>query len=173
MDRKLLLLGLLRQQEMHGYQLYEFIDRDLATCTDLKKPTAYFLLNKMAEDGWISEVQSREGNRPTRRVYRLTPQGEIEYQRMLRENLSSHTPTIFPGDTGLAFIDSLDPEEAAQLLKKRRSALAAALAEVQEAPVHRGSKQFVIDHQVRHLRAELSWLGEVIAQLEGKVGQPR
>jgi DNA-binding PadR family transcriptional regulator len=170
MDRELLLLGLLRQQEMHGYQLYEFIDRDLATCTDLKKPTAYYLLNKMAEDGWINEAQVRDGNRPTRRVYHLTPQGEKAYQRLLRENLASYTPTIFPGDAGLAFVDSLGPKEAASLLEKRRSALAAALLEVQEAPEHRGSKQFVIDHQVRHLRAELDWLDEVIARLEDKVG---
>lgn len=56
MERKLLLLGILRQQEMHGYQLYEFIERDLAACTNLTKPTAYYLLNKMAEDNWIVEV---------------------------------------------------------------------------------------------------------------------
>ena len=48
MDDKLLLLGILRRQEMHGYQLFEFIDRDLAACTNLKKPTAYYLLNRMA-----------------------------------------------------------------------------------------------------------------------------
>ena len=27
MERQLLLLGLLRNQEMHGYQLFEFIER--------------------------------------------------------------------------------------------------------------------------------------------------
>ena len=81
MDRKLLLLGLLRQQEMHGYQLYEFIERELSFCTDLKKPTAYYLLNKMAERGWIVEEQSQEGKRPPRKVFRLTAQGEAAYQR--------------------------------------------------------------------------------------------
>ena len=73
MERKLLLLGLLRQQEMHGYQLYEFVDRYLSTCTDMKKSTAYFLLNKMGQDDWIAEEVSQEGSRPPRRVYRLTP----------------------------------------------------------------------------------------------------
>ena len=47
MERELLLLGVLRQGEMHGYQLHDFIERSLAFCTDLKKPTAYFLLDKM------------------------------------------------------------------------------------------------------------------------------
>jgi len=63
MNRELLLLGLLRQSEMHGYKIIEFIERDLAICTDLKKPTAYFLLDKMAQNGWISWMEEREGKR--------------------------------------------------------------------------------------------------------------
>ena len=73
MERKLLLLGILHRHEMHGYQLFEYIDQGLSACTDLTKPTAYYLLNKMAEDGWITEEQVQEGNRPPRKVYHLTP----------------------------------------------------------------------------------------------------
>ena len=61
MEKKLLLLGLLRRQEMHGYQLNEFIDNNLALCTDLKKPTAYYLLDQMSKDGWISAEAEQEG----------------------------------------------------------------------------------------------------------------
>jgi DNA-binding PadR family transcriptional regulator len=39
-------LGLLRQASMHGYQLLDFIERYLSTCTDLKKPTAYLALER-------------------------------------------------------------------------------------------------------------------------------
>ena len=49
MERQLLLLGLLRREDMHGYRLNEFIERDMAFCTDVKKPTAYYLLDKLAE----------------------------------------------------------------------------------------------------------------------------
>ena len=165
MERKLLLLGLLRQQEMHGYQLFEFIERDLASCTDLTKPTAYYLLNKMAEDGWISEETSQEGNRPPRKVYRLTALGESEFQRLLRENITRFSPASFPGDIGLAFLDNLPGGEALALLQKRCAALKSALQAAQAVPVHRGSLQWVIQHQVRHLTTELAWLDEIIASL--------
>lgn len=56
MERELLLLGLLQQQEMHGYQLHEFIDSYMQTCVDLKKSTAYYLLEKMAKDGFLSLI---------------------------------------------------------------------------------------------------------------------
>lgn len=171
MEAKLLLLGLLREQEMHGYQLYEFIERDLAICTDLKKPTAYYLLNKMAEDGWVNEAQLQEGNRPPRRVYSLTEKGEAEYQRMLRSNLSSCTPTHFPGDAGLAFLDSLERREAISLLEQRQAALLEVLTALQGVPKHTGSLQFVIEHHIHHLGSEMEWLDELLAHLKQETAQ--
>jgi len=170
MEKKLLLLGLLRQHEMHGYQLFELIDRSLSTCTDLTKPTAYYLLNSMAQAGWIAEEEDRQGNRPPRRVYRLTPQGEAEYQRLLRQNLAAFLPATFPGDTGLALLDSLDLQEALALLGERRAALVEALQTARAVPQHLGSQQLVIEHQVQHLSAELEWLDQVAARLRHSSG---
>jgi DNA-binding PadR family transcriptional regulator len=166
MDRHLLLLGLLRKQDMHGYQLYEFIEQALSACTDLKKSTAYYLLNKMAADGWITEELVQEGNRPPRRVYSLTPAGEAEYQRILRENLAEYFPAYFPGDIGLAFIDELPTEEAISRLLQRRQKLAKGLQHVKSAPTHKGSLQWTIKHQIRHLETELVWLDEIISELK-------
>ena len=83
-DRELLLLGLLRQSGMHGYRIVEFIERDLAVCTDLKKSNAYFLLDKMAQGGLVTWAEEREGNRPPRRTYQITPAGETQFQKLLR-----------------------------------------------------------------------------------------
>ena len=166
MDEKLLLLGMLRQQQMHGYQLFEFIDRDMSACVDLKKPTAYYLLQRMAQDGWIDERQEQEGNRPLRKVYRLTGQGEAAFQRLLRENLSSYLSPSFAGDIGLAFLDALEPAEALRLLSQRRSAISAALSAVEQAPQHQGSLQWMIEHQKHHLKTELDWVESLLAHLE-------
>lgn len=166
MDRELLLLGLLRREDMHGYQLHEFINQNLSSCVDLKKPTAYFLLDKMAEAGWILEVEEQQaGNRPARHVYHLTPEGEAVFQRLLRENLSTYHSPRFPSDIGLAFLDALKPSEAITLLNRRRDSIAAELANAMAVPAHPGSSQLVIEHLVRHLRTEIDWLDEVIARL--------
>ncbi len=169
MERELLLLGLLRRGDMHGYQLHEFIDRNLAFCTDLKKPTAYHLLSKMAARGWImeSDVES-EGNRPPRHIYQITEVGEAAFQKLIRNNLSAYHESYFAGDVGLAFLDALEPAEAVTLLADRRSALAAELSAVEATPVHGGSLQWVIEHQARHLAAELSWLDEIMMRLQAK-----
>ena len=171
MERQLLLLGLLRRQKMHGYQLHEFINDTMASCIDLKKPTAYYLLNKIAEAGWVVEMEEQDGGRPVRRVYHLTAEGEAAFQRLLRENLAAHHDAQFGGDVGIAFLDELEPGEALALLARRRAALAEKLAAVQQAPDHKGTLQLVIEHQVRHLAAELDWTDEIMARLEEKHGQ--
>ncbi len=172
MDRELLLLGLLRQAEMHGYQLAEFIQRDLTSCTTLKKSTAYYLLERMERDGWIKRSTGREGNRPERHVYSLTPEGEAAFDRLLRENLATYQPPAFENDIGLAFIDALPRAEARRLLNKRREALAARLAEAQVIPTHTGSYQLVIQHLIHHLTGEMAWLDAVLAHLAVPAGQP-
>ncbi|CAN5571614.1 PadR family transcriptional regulator [soil metagenome] len=167
MERELLLLGLLRQMDMHGYRLAEFIERDLTTCTDLKKSTAYFLLDKMVKQGWITQHQAQEGNRPPRRVYRIMPEGEEQFQQLLRENLTNHAPAKFIGDIGLSFVDVLGRDEASTLLHQRRIALEADLAAARAVPKHDGAWQLLIEHRVVHLEAELRWLDEVIGRLAG------
>lgn len=165
MERKLLLLGILHRHEMHGYQLFEYIDQGLSACTDLTKPTAYYLLNKMAEDGWITEEQVQEGNRPPRKVYHLTPEGEFEFQRLLGQNLAHFSAPNFPGDIGLALLDNLEVEEALNLLQQRRAALLLALEALEATPEHPGSFQWAIRHQIYYLRNEAVWLDQVINEL--------
>ncbi len=165
MDRELLLLGLLRQEDMHGYQLHEFINRNMSSCVDLKKPTAYYLLEKMVESGWINEIQEQEGNRPPRTVFQLTNEGETTFHRLLRENIATYHSTKFADDIGLAFLDTLEPEEAKALLNTRRESLVRELTQAQLIPQHSGSSQLVIEHLVHHLQSELEWLDKVISKI--------
>jgi DNA-binding PadR family transcriptional regulator len=165
MDRELLLLGLLRQEGMHGYQLAEFIQKDLASCTSLKKSAAYYVLDRMEKDGWVTRSTEREGNRPERYVYSITPAGEAVFQRLLRENLATYQPPTFESDVGLAFLDALPRSEAHRLLIQRREAIAGRLAGTAEVPVHQGSQQLVIEHLRHHLATELAWLDGIVARL--------
>lgn len=165
MERELLLLGLLRTHGMHGYQLLEFVDTQMAFCVDLKKPTAYFILDKMAASGWIEFEQRQDGNRPPRRVYHITPEGEVIFQRLLRENLASYAPTRFTTDIGLAFSEVLPSEESIHLLEDRLIAVQEQLTAAQNAPPHPGGIQLIIEHQIHHLTSELQWLTDVIQKM--------
>jgi len=166
MERKLLLLGLLRAQEMHGYHLNEIIDRHLGMSVHLKKPTAYHLLKQMAQDGWVTHKEEREGSRPPKLVYAITSQGESAFHQLLRESLADYKPAEFISDFCLAFIDAIPAEEVLSLLSKRRSVVEGLLQAASGHDTHPGSLQLVIEHQVRHISTELEWLDEVIARIK-------
>ena len=165
MERELLLLGLLRQSGMHGYKIIEFIERDLSMCTDLKKPTAYFLLDKMAQNGWILWTEEREGNRPPRRIYQITAEGETQFQKLLRESLAKYEPHKFTDDIALAFSDGLPRAEMLQLLGQRRDALQMLVETTRLIPPHIGFVQLMIDHQLVHLESELHWMEMLITRI--------
>ncbi len=165
MNRELLLLGLLRQQERHGYELHEFINTRLTSCTDMKKSTAYYLLKKMEARGWLTQESARQGNRPPRQVYRLTQAGEAAFQRMLREHLARHHLVYLPDDIGLAFLDALPAEEARALLRKRRAHLEAALQRALQVPDRPDNPTLVLEHWRHHLQSELDWLDSLLERL--------
>ncbi len=169
MDRRLLLLGLLRRQAMHGYQINEFVEEKMHFCINLKKPTAYYILDKLAQEGFVQVEQAQEGNRPPRRVHRITEAGEALFFELLRSNLADHSPIYYPSDIGIAFMDQLPPEEVADHLRRKRERIIGTLEALQQASGHSGPLQHVLDHDQRLLETELDWLEELIADLEGSL----
>ena len=169
MHRRLLLLGLLRREDMHGYRLNEFIERDLAFCTDIKKPTAYYLLDRLAEEGHLAERdEGPGGGRPARKTYSITPRGEQRFHELLRVNLRRDDRPTFPVDMSIAFLDQMPRSEALELVQERQRLTEQQLAELRQTPEHGGALQLVIRHHIAHFEAELAWLQQVIGWLEAQ-----
>ncbi|WP_299025402.1 helix-turn-helix transcriptional regulator [uncultured Thermanaerothrix sp.] len=162
---ELLLLGLLRRGPMHGYALNKWITHNWGACTALKKPTAYYLLSKMAHRGWITWDKDSTGHGPQRRVYRLTPTGEVAFWNLLRKNLGTYQPVYFAGDVGLSFLDVLPPDEARFLLQNRQQQVQTRRQALEKAPTHTGTAALALEHQRYHLAAEERWLEHLLEHL--------
>jgi len=171
MERKLLVLGLLMNAEMHGYQIHEMIDVHLGSGIQLKKSLIYKLLAAMAEDGWLTYTEEQEGNRPTRRVYSITMQGVAAFNQLLLESLADYKPADFLGHIAIGYLDMLPPEQVLPLLAQRREKIEHLLRGTQDLGSHPGSHQLIIDHQIHHLKSELAWLDQVIDTVKGTEGK--
>ncbi len=167
---ELLLLGLLDSQSMHGYELHELLEHRLKFVSDLKKPTAYRTLERLHEQGLVDREAQRAGKRPERLVYHLTEKGRARFRQLLREELGTSGPVIYPGNAALLFADRLTPEECATLLRRRwgqvvetrRELASAAAAHAVGSP-----PRLVLEHDLAHVDAEIGWLEERIQELEG------
>lgn len=168
MEKKLLLLGLLLTHGMHGYQLNEVLQQNPGTPISLKKSNAYKLLNDMEKDGWVSHIQEQEGNRPQRRVYTVTEDGEAAFYRLLRENLSTHPSPEFPGVVGLDFIYMLSAEEANSLLEKRRRVVDGKFQQLDGISIEIRQSHLSTEYLHQYYAKEIEWLTEVIARLQSK-----
>lgn len=173
MDRELLLLGILRREAMHGYRLVEIVETELRACTDLKKPTVYFLLGKLARSGLVTRTRIREGRRPPKWVYRLTPKGEETFQALLRENLAGFTPPKYPSSIGLAFLHTLAPDDARALLAQRLASVRSHADEVEGLLPLAGESGLVTAHQRAQLQSELDWLASYLQRQAAEQGTAR
>ena len=169
MDHTLLILGLLKLEEMHGYQLSDLIDRRLKYLTDLKKPTLYHLLAKLEAAGKVTKSVSREGNRPERYTYRLTKAGEQEFRELLRRNLQDAHAAYFNDDIGLIFLSEIPAADARAYLEQKRAGVDERIAEIARgiAAHNPGTPAYyTLRHHELHLQTERAWLDELLAQMK-------
>lgn len=166
-ERALLLLGMLRTQSQHGYQINDFIERTLGRVTYMKKPTAYAILERLSQGGYVSVRSEQEGNRPPRKVYSITATGEKLFDDLLRTTLPELEPITAPGDIALMFLDDLPHAEAESLLCERLAKLDEMIALHENAPRHEYSigVDLALERHIALLRADRDWLRTVLARL--------
>lgn len=170
-DRALLLLGVLMTQSRHGYQINEFIERQLCDVVTMKKPTAYALLDRLAGDGFISVHLEQEGNRPQRKVYTITDAGRTLFEELLQANLSSLDAPVFADDIGLMFLNHLPLEQVIELLRKRLALLESVLENTVSVPPHGGllTLHIALDHVTTLRRADRDWMIATITRMEAEL----
>jgi DNA-binding PadR family transcriptional regulator len=166
-DHRLLILGLLRMQEMHGYQIAETIETHFGDETHIKKPTLYDTLKRLHADGLVSSREEQEGNRPPRTVYAMTGEGEREFRELLRESVGTYREPDLYGDVALLFLEALPATEVRSLLLARRDSLSSVLTGLSTSHPHHGTLGVTTSRRDHHLNAERAWLDEVLAGLGG------
>jgi DNA-binding PadR family transcriptional regulator len=181
MSAKLIILGLLQESPMHGYEIKQRIEREeMAEWAGVSYGAIYSALNKLARDGFVEKIGTEQvGNRPSRDVYQITEGGYSEFLRLLREALSTPEHRVTSIDIGIRFVGALPHAEAQSLLRQHKEILEEVLARhVKERA--RIVKQYehasylegicvLFDHGIIHLRAEIEWLDQVLDKLERRL----
>ncbi|MCP2262530.1 transcriptional regulator, PadR family [Streptoalloteichus tenebrarius] len=168
---RLLVLGVVRMAgQAHGYQVRrELLTWGADTWANTKPGSIYHALKKADRDGLLTAEgpEAGEGG-PERTVYRLTEDGETEFQLLLRRSLSE------PGDpaslsAGLTMLPALRREDAITLLTVRVNALQASLGRLTGWDVTDvGKPEHVREHVLlwtAQLNAEIDWARGLVERL--------
>jgi DNA-binding PadR family transcriptional regulator len=123
---RLLVLGVVRMYgRAHGYQVRrELLSWSADKWANVAPGSIYHALKKMAAENLLEEVASDDGDArgPDRTAYRLTPDGETEFQVLLAKSLSEGDDSpqgAYRLSAAVTFLPTLPRSRAISLLRHR------------------------------------------------------
>jgi DNA-binding PadR family transcriptional regulator len=169
----LAVLSAVVQRPMHPYEMASVLrERGKDQDMKIKWGSLYTVVGNLEKHGMIAATESvRQGGRPERTVYRITDAGRAELEDWARELLATPEQEPLRFQTALSVMAAIPPDEAAELLRQRLTALTeqidaqrAALAAVgQEVP-----RLFLVEteYELAIRDAEATWITDLLAELD-------
>ena len=171
----LVLLSLLAEQPMHGYQANAELERrQVQDWAGVSRPQVYYSLDKLARLGLIKETGDPDpALGPERRIFSTTAKGRAALATALEREDWTNQRDRPPFLTWMALSWQASPATVRNQLRRREKFLESEL-EREEATLRAVEKEvghgfheavWMIKLVIEQFRAELLWLREVIAEL--------
>ena len=170
-NNDLLVLGLLLDRPMHGYEINRHVKAEgVTTWFDISTAAIYYSLNKLKREGLISETHA--GNRGEKSVYRTTEKGREQFFEGMEAVLASQEPVHFEYDLGIFLLNRLPQERAVKLMEQRLTFLReheSMLDQLIEKERSSGKalRAAILEHSASSARVERQWLGSIVQHLRG------
>ena len=101
---ELIILGLLKEGEKHGYEIKQIIDERMALIAEITSGTVYYTLSKLQREGCVKGKRVKSGNRPEKNIYELTKIGEEKFKELLKQVLFIDERPYYSFDLALYFM---------------------------------------------------------------------
>jgi len=171
----LLVLGLLMDKPMHGYEISQVIKTEgIDNWFNVSMATIYYSLNKLRNQGLVAETKYQEAGSPARSVFRLTEAGREAFFEAMDKSLSSQERPYFDYDLGILMLNKVPRDRALALMEERLkfleewadSSQVALLAAQQRgnSPLHLA----ILEHDAAYARLEADWLVGLMKRISGE-----
>lgn len=172
----LAVLALLAERPMHPYEMGVILrQRHKEESIKLRYGSLYTVIDFLLKDGLIvARETARDGRRPERTVYELTPAGAAQLRAWMADLLAQPVKEYPQLGAALCLLPVLPPDEALMLLRQRLHALeqnAAALAGQMEG-LSDLPPLFLIEAEYRLilLKAEKTFVADLVRRIAGGWG---
>jgi DNA-binding PadR family transcriptional regulator len=170
----LVTLGLLSEEPCHPYEIQRLLrDRHKAYAVG-KTRALYRAIEELQAAGYIEPVEtSREGRRPERTVYQITPEGREELENWLADLLATPVDETPVFSVAMGLLGYITQQRAEMALASRVVSLRAKLVSL-EASLHLlqddlGLPRLVlleIEHAMALASAEMTWIRLIITDMQ-------
>src|SRR5437868_6938707 len=158
---KHVLLGLLEGRRRHGYELKAAFDELTADTWPVNEGQVYATLGRLERDGLVASALVEQELLPNRRVYELTPSGQLALKRWLAE--PADEPVRLKDEWFLKVLVQalVAPDRIAELIGSQREAGLRRLADLQDVirdPATGPITELVLEGAILQVEAGLRWL---------------
>jgi PadR family transcriptional regulator AphA len=166
MSHKYLILGLLAQNPMTGYDMRKHVQDVLNVVTNASYGSLYPTLHKLLEDGAVQMDEVEQVGRPAKKIYRITHQGTKDLQGWLTEP-PAEDKIKREFLLKLYFAQEMPEEELRTMLRRRREEMQVRLAELSEEreTANDPRQKWILDYALSMYQAEMAWLEQVQGEL--------
>jgi DNA-binding PadR family transcriptional regulator len=119
LEQELALLGLLKESPKHGYEIKRKVKEMFSLFAGAQLKSIYYPLAVLEKQGLVIKQKARQGRRPQRWVYSLTPKGQQRFHELLDKSFMNLKRPYFSLDISLYFLGFISPEIAKRRLRGR------------------------------------------------------
>ncbi len=167
MSHRHLILGLLAEHPMTGYDIKKHVSATLGTVTNASYGTLYPTLHKLRDDDAVEVQEIPQAGRPSKKVYKITIKGKEELMQWLQQpTAADQVKREFL--LKLYFANNLPAEHLKIMISERQKAVET-LQETSRAERNLLNNPWqvrIVDYTLAMCKAELEWL----KQLELEIG---
>lgn len=170
----LAVLALLFERPMHPYEMgLTMKQRHKEDSIKLRYGSLYTVIELLLRRGFIfAREPEREGRRPERTVYEITPAGREELHTWMTDLIAEPVKEYPQFEAALCLLPVLPPDEALALLRMRLISVEGKVADLQshlaEFAAQKFPALFLIENEYRLalLKAEERFVADVISRIE-------
>ncbi|MEW5758788.1 MAG: helix-turn-helix transcriptional regulator [Candidatus Omnitrophota bacterium] len=168
MENELLLLGLLRENPKHGYQIKRQIKEIMQTFAGLRVKSIYYPLRKLEQNNLIAKKTAKVGRRPEKYVYELTEKGQARFDELLEKSFLEIQKPFIDIDIPLYFLKFADSVRAKKRLRARIMFIKKIehnLEEIKKKYEAKPNIKIILEHDIHLVRAEIEFLAKIAEKL--------
>ncbi|MGB3906021.1 MAG: PadR family transcriptional regulator [Anaerolineae bacterium] len=160
MSPRWVVLGLLTQKPMHGYELHHFFTSPspLEQVWYLGISQMYKLLKELEKQGHVEVSIEPQESRPDKKVYHVTPSGRQAFLEWLQTPVSGIRLIRIEFLGKLFLAQSLGAEMVERVIDIQTEACHALLAELDERRPAGGFEDLVLRFRTGQVEAAIDWL---------------
>ncbi|MCC3377504.1 PadR family transcriptional regulator [Cohnella sp. REN36] len=188
MSMKLLILGLLLENDRHPYDIRQaIVARNWNHAFKIRDGSLYYAVDQLREQGLIEavEVVPVPGeHRPDKTIYRITEAGKEAFDKLFYDQLEQQAYPQHPMMVAMPFLRHGDQERIGDIAERQLAACEARIAKLETVIAVKGhlmprSSKMMIEGMLKYGRAEREWLQETLeetragrfAEIKGKDGK--